>query len=168
MRGGPRLWDVGSQWIADGGVYPGMGDSIALAGTHPETEDGGLWNNGGAVGDPPFSPSIEEGYNSTIGAGVAGGPGYDGDAPGDDPDFDLNSHVFAGAVSMLVLGGLVFWIHDHITNGQSGHSPIKWTIGEIALVVIAGKAGGPLFDALMTWIGTRVPVVAPIADYVQG
>lgn len=177
MRGAPSQWSIGSQWLGDGGVYPGRGESIGLAGTSPERADGGLWNDGGSVGDPPFDPMSAEYYDSAIGAGQDGGPGGyvvagggGGGSGGGDyashNDF-LNGHILAGAISAGLLAVGVFAWHHHVTEGQSDHKPIRWTIGEIGLVVLAGLAGQPIAKAGITWLGSRIPPLSPLADYVD-
>lgn len=165
MRGAPRQWDVGSLWLGDGGIYPGMGDTIGLAGTSPELVESGLWNDGGAVGDPPFDPAQAAYFESSIGAGMTGAPAG-GSMPANDGG-QFSGYILTGAIATIALGGLTFWIHDHFTGGQNGHSPIRWTIGEIALVTVAGAAGKPLLVTLLTWISKAVPPVAAVTDYVR-
>jgi hypothetical protein len=173
MQGNPSQWTVGSAWIARGGVYPGSGETIGLAGTSPEYADGGMYDDGGGVGDPPFDAYQNEYYNDQMGAGVSGAAGGAGgydetDVAGalDEPDW-FNGHILAGALSAIVLGGLVFFVHHKTSGLQEGHHPIRWTIGEIGLVTVAAGTGLPAFKTVLTWLGTRVPIVAPIADYVN-
>lgn len=168
MRGNPSQWTVGSLWLGDGGVYPGMGDSVGLAGTSPELVEGGLWNDGGGVGDPPYDYGQGAAFDSSIGASdgsVGGGMTRGGGGGGSG---DLSAHIFAGAVTAIVLGGGVYYIHHRTTNGQKGHSPIKWTAGEVALVTVSAALGLPAFKAVLSWAGAWIPLLAPVSDYVNG
>lgn len=168
MRGAPRQWDVGSNWIGDGGIYPGMGDSIALAGTSPELVQTGLWNDGGAVGDPPYDPYQAASFEGSIGAGVAGGPGGSrGVAPAPSGDGIDPAHILAGGISAAVLGVALFWWHHHISDSQKGHSPIRWTIGEVGLVTIGVAVGMPALKSGATWLGENFAIAAPLADWIN-
>ena len=72
------------------------------------------------------------------------------------------------AISAVVLFGGVYYIHHHATGGQKGHSAVRWTLGEVALVTVATAAGLPILKTFLTWVGGWVPVFAPLSDYVNG
>lgn len=164
MPGSPRLWEVPSGYIARGGAYPGTGDSIGLAITSPELSNEGLYDDGGQVGDPPYDSMQASYYEDSIGASAGPGAGAGGVSGGSS----LNGHILAGAISAIVLFGSVYYIHHHVTDRQKGHSAIRWTLGEVALVTVAAAAGTPILKTFLTRVGGWVPLFAPLSDYVNG
>jgi hypothetical protein len=156
MRGAPSQWDVGSMWIGDGGAYPGMGDSIGLAGTSPSRVQGGLFNDGGAVGDPPFDEYTNNVFEDSMGAydgtptpvpngGGSGGGGGGGDGEIDNPLTGLL--IFAGGTLAF------FWaLHRFRVGDKDKFASIKGTAGDLAIIAVAGTFGIPLVKSSITYL----------------
>lgn len=157
MRGYPSQWEIGSQWIADGGVYPGMGETIGMAGTSPERADGGMWNDGGGVGDPPFDELQAASFDSAVGAGGNDGVGYaypavsgtafPMDRGGDEGEGDFDNPL----TGLLIFGGLTlafFWgMHRFRIGDDAKFASIKGTAGDLAIIIIGAGFGLPLLKS---------------------
>lgn len=164
-RYAPSQWTVGSQWIGDGGVYPGMGESIGLAGTSPELADGGLWNDGGAVGDPPFDTMQAASFDDSVGAGRGGysygGYGNYGGEIGTMPTGDSEFYGDEGAddnplVGLAIAGGITlafFWsMHRFRIGDQERFASIRGTAGDLAIIGVGAAFIIPLVKSTVTWV----------------
>jgi hypothetical protein len=171
MRGSSQ-WDVGSEWIATGGMYPGMGESIGLAATSPELADGGMFNDGGNVGDPPYDTDQAARFESSMGAnsggygdsaayGTGGGSGYynpgGSNGRGDvatatvDEGADDNPLVGLAIFSGITLG--LFWVLHRVRVGDSDRfASIKGTAGDLAIIGVGAAFVVPLVKSSITWI----------------
>lgn len=186
MRGGPSQWTTGSQWIADGGIYPGMGDTIGLAGTSPELVETGLWNDGGSVGDPPFDADTADYFDSSVGAGSGGGYGgsYAGSpgAGGGRGDGMVRHAAATSAedgsddnplVGLAIFGGVTlafFWaLHRFRVGDDSRFASIKGTAGDLAIIGVGAAFITPLVKTAITWAAdvTDWDVLYDTASYVN-
>jgi hypothetical protein len=174
MRGAPDQWTVGSLWLGDGGVYPGMGETVGLAGTSPERVTGGLYNDGGEVGDPPYDPYAMESFDASMGAGMRGGSGGYAPAPRSsgnpiDDGEEGNPLVGLGIFGAGALG-FMWFLHRFRVGDNDKFRSIKGTIGDFAIIGVAGAFTIPLVKTSLTafaeWTGWGL--AADTATYVSG
>lgn len=132
-------YESGVDWTASGGVYPTMGDSIAMYATNPQTASGGISDGG------PISGTSNNHPNNTLPMG----------------------NPVTGAIIFIGLVVLIMWMVHSFGKADESFKHIKPSIYDVVIITLAAAAGIPLLKTGAASITSIFPAAAPVSTYLS-